>query len=105
MSTTMEEVVPVTIRILDKEYQIACTDDERHSLLDSASYLDQKMKEIKSSGKIVGSDRIAVMAALNITHDLLLCNANSSGSSNTGKIKSLQKKVEQALTRCKQLEL
>ena len=63
------------------------------------------MKEIKNSGKIVGSDRIAVMAALNITHDLLECNANASGSSNTGKIKSLQKKVESALTRCKQLEL
>jgi len=105
MSTAIDEVVPVTIRILDKEYQIACTDDERHALLDSARFLDQKMKEIKNSGKVVGSDRIAVMAALNITHDLLLCNANSSNSSNSGKIKSLQQKIETALTRCKQLEL
>lgn len=105
MSTTIDEVVPVTIRILDKEYQIACTDEERHSLLDSARYLDQKMKQIKSSGKIVGSDRIAVMAALNITHDLLQCNANAGSSSNSGKIKSLQQKVESALTRYRQLEL
>ena len=105
MSTTMDEVVPVTIRILDKEYQIACTDEERNALLDSARYLDQKMKEIKNSGKIVGSDRIAVMAALNITHDLLLCNSNSSSSPNSGKIRSLQQKIESALTRCKQLEL
>ena len=105
MSTTIEEVVPVTIRILDKEYQIACTDEERNALLDSARFLDQKMKEIKNSGKIVGSDRIAVMAALNITHDLLLCNANAGSSSNSGKIKSLQQKVESALTRYRQLEL
>lgn len=105
MSTTIDEVVPVTIRILDKEYQIACSDEERHALMDSARFLDQKMKEIKNSGKVVGSDRIAVMAALNITHDLLLCNANASGASNSGKIKSLQQKIESALTRCKQLEL
>ena len=105
MSTTIDEVVPVTIRILDKEYQIACTDEERHSLLDSASYLDQRMKEIKNTGKIVGSDRIAVMAALNITHDLLQCQTNASSSSNSAKIKTLQKKIELALTRCKQLEL
>jgi len=105
MSTTVDEVVPVTIRILDKEYQIACSDEERHALLDSARFLDQKMKEIKNSGKVVGSDRIAVMAALNITHDLLLCHANANNSSNSGKIKSLQQKIESALTRCKQLEL
>ena len=104
MSTTMDEVVPVTIRILDKEYQIACTTEERHSLLDSARFLDEKMKEIRNSGKVVGSDRIAVMAALNITHDLLDCKSNG-GSVDSGKIKGLQKKVESALTRCKQLEL
>ena len=106
MSTTIDEVVPVTIQILDKEYQIACTDEERHALLDSARFLDEKMKEIRNSGKVVGSDRIAVMAALNITHDLLACNANAGGGSvDNGKISGLQKKIESALTRCKQLEL
>ena len=106
MSTIADEVTPVTIRILDKEYQIACTDEERNSLLDSARYLDEKMKEIRNSGKVVGSDRIAVMAALNITHDLLLCNSNAGGGSlDNGKIKGMQQKIESALTRCKQLEL
>jgi len=104
MSLTIDDVVPVTIRILDKEYQIACTDEERSALLESARYLDGKMKEIKNSGKVVGSDRIAVMAALNITHDLLQCKDNAGMSSNTGKIRSLQQKVESALTRCRQLE-
>ena len=107
MSATTEEVIPTTIRILDKEYQIACTDEERHDLLDSARFLDEKMKEIRNSGKVVGSDRIAVMAALNIAHDLLLCKTNAGNGSaiESGKIKNLQKKVETALTRCKQLEL
>ena len=104
---TVDEMIPVTIRILDKEYQIACTEDERHALLDSARFLDQKMKDIRKSGKVVGSDRIAVMAALNITHDLLQCKINSANSVSidSTKIKNLQDKVETALLRCKQLEL
>ena len=102
-----EDVIPVTIRILDKEYQIACSDEERNSLLDSAQYLDNKMKEIRNSGKVIGSERVAVMAALNITHDFLQnrIHAENSTSVDTKKIKTLQDKVETALTRCKQLEL
>ncbi|MCK5723446.1 MAG: cell division protein ZapA, partial [Gammaproteobacteria bacterium] len=59
----------ITIHILDKEYMIACDEDERHDLQRSAEYLDKRMREIRDSGKIVGSDRIAVMAALNISHE------------------------------------
>jgi cell division protein ZapA len=105
--TVQADVVPVTIRILDKEYQIACSEEERHSLLDSARYLDERMKEIRSTGKVVGSERVAVMAALNITHDLLQSRlkAKSSVAVDSTKIKNLQEKVETALTRCKQLEL
>ena len=61
----------VTVHILDKEYCIACPADERSNLESAARYLDGKMREIRSSGKVIGADRIAVMAALNITHDLL----------------------------------
>lgn len=107
MSQLDDTVIPVTIRILDKEYQIACEDHERAALLDSARYLDQKMKEIRNTGKVIGSDRVAVMAALNITHDYLQFrdgNVNKQ-SVDTSKIKNLQDKVESALTRCKQLEL
>lgn len=107
MSVKADDVVPVIIRILDKEYQIACSEDERHSLLDSARYLDEKMKEIRSTGKVVGSERVAVMAALNITHDLLQSHLQSQNSVavDNARIKNLQEKVETALTRCKQLEL
>ena len=61
----------VTVHILDKEYCIACPQDERANLESAARYLDGKMREIRSGGKVIGADRIAVMAALNITHDLL----------------------------------
>jgi len=105
--SAVEEVIPVTIRILDKEYQIACSEQERHALLDSARFLDQKMKEIRNSGKVVGSDRIAIMAALNIAHDLLQCKFSHENNltMDSGKLQRLQDKVENALLRCKQLEL
>ncbi|MEK1941483.1 MAG: cell division protein ZapA [Pseudomonas sp.] len=61
----------VTVHILDKDYCIACPADERANLESAARYLDGKMREIRSGGKVIGADRVAVMAALNITHDLL----------------------------------
>ncbi|MFK8329044.1 cell division protein ZapA [Pseudomonas sp. BJa5] len=61
----------VTVQILDKEYSIICPPEERSNLISAARYLDGKMREIRSGGKVIGADRIAVMAALNITHDLL----------------------------------
>jgi cell division protein ZapA len=66
-----ENNVPVNITILDKEYRIACPIDEKDELLASAEYLNRHIKEIRNSGKVVGADRIAVLAALNITHELL----------------------------------
>ena len=97
----------VTITILDKEYLIACTDDERHDLIRSAEYLDKKMREIRESGKIVGSDRIAVMAALNITHELLTQGSTTKTSDKgiSSRIRSLQDKIEDALYRSRQLEI
>lgn len=62
---------PVKVTILDREYFVACRDEERANLLESAAYLNEQMREIRDSGKIVGMDRIAVMAALNITHEML----------------------------------
>ncbi|SDH05787.1 cell division protein ZapA [Pseudomonas benzenivorans] len=61
----------VTVHILDKDYCIACPPDERSNLESAARYLDGKMREIRSSGKVIGADRVAVMAALNISHELL----------------------------------
>ena len=61
----------VSIRILEKEYQVACPADEKADLMASADLLNQKMREIRDSGKVVGLDRVAVMAALNMANELL----------------------------------
>ena len=67
----MSQAKTLTVQILDKDYCIACPADERANLENAARYLDGKMREIRSGGKVIGADRVAVMAALNITHDLL----------------------------------
>lgn len=62
----------VKVRILEKEYTVACPPEEREALLASASRLDAKMQEIRASRSVVGLEKVAVMAALNLTHELLL---------------------------------
>jgi cell division protein ZapA len=59
-----KELARVSVRILDKEFMIACPYEQRSALLDSAQFLDTKMREVRDSGKVVGLDRIAVIAAL-----------------------------------------
>ncbi|MEE4360563.1 MAG: cell division protein ZapA [Pseudomonadales bacterium] len=63
--------ITVTVHILDREYQVSCPPQERAALEQSARHLDQQMREIRATGKIVGLERIAVMAALNLSHELL----------------------------------
>jgi len=65
------EAIAVTIQILGKEYRVSCAGEERDALIASAKYLDEKMRDIKGRGKIVGTERVAVMAALNIAHELV----------------------------------
>jgi cell division protein ZapA len=59
------------VKILDRELHIACPEEERGELLDAVAYLDKRMREIRDAGKIASVERIALMAALNITHELL----------------------------------
>lgn len=101
------EALPVKIRILDKEYQVACPPEEKEALLNSARYLDEKMREIRDTRKMVGTERVAVMAALNMAHDLLKAQAGEGdvGAGMNNKIRTLQSKVEAAITRGRQLEL
>ena len=67
----MSEVRGVDVSIMGREFTVACAEEERASLISAVNYLDKKMKDIQASGKIVGVERIAIMAALNITHELL----------------------------------
>lgn len=68
----MSKTSPSSVQIMDKEYQVSCPDNQRAALEEAAQHLDRKMREIRDSGKIIGLDRVAVMAALNITHEFLL---------------------------------
>ena len=102
-----EMYAQVSVRILDKEYKVSCPASERTDLLDSAEVLDKKMREIRESGKVVGLDRIAVMAALNMAHELLQAQARDQDlEGNFGqRIKLIADRVESALGSSQQLEL
>ncbi|MDH3611856.1 MAG: cell division protein ZapA [Gammaproteobacteria bacterium] len=97
----------VSVRILDKEYQVACPADERTDLLDSAEVLNAKMLEIRDSGRVVGLDRIAVMAALNMTNDLLHAQARDRllEGDLSSRLKIISERVESVLGGSQQLDL
>lgn len=101
------EQARVSVRILEKEYQFACPSNEKNDLIRSAEYLNARMKQIRDSGNVVGTDRIAVMAALNLANDLLKGrNRDQAVEMNLGsRLKSLRERVESALEDGKQLEL
>ncbi|WP_129775026.1 cell division protein ZapA [Peristeroidobacter soli] len=101
-----DRMVRVSVRILEKEYQVACLPEERSELLDSAEFLNGKMRDIRDAGNIVGLDRIAVMAALNLAHELLKRNRNEAIESEVSeRVKQMRERVESALSRGQQLPL
>ncbi len=98
----------VSVRILDKDYQVSCSAEEEAMLTMSARHLDNNMRSIRSSGKVIGSDRIAVMAALNVTNELL--HGGSQGSANIDplqqeRVEKLGESIDDVLQRCRQFEL
>ncbi|MEM8496957.1 MAG: cell division protein ZapA [Pseudomonadota bacterium] len=103
----MSDVITVSVTILDKEFQVNCPAEEQAALQDSAQHLDRRMRSMRDGGKIVGLDRLAVMAALNTTYELLQSQAKevqvTEGSSD--KLSRLSNKIEDALHFCKQLEI
>ena len=66
-----DKIKTLDVTILDREFRVACPDDERSELLEAVAYLDRNMREIRDAGKITSVERIAIMAALNIAHELL----------------------------------
>ena len=99
--------VRVSVRILEKEYQVACLPEERTELLDSAEHLNAKMREIRDGGNVVGLDRIAVMAALNLAHELLKIRNRDDDMDKEAaqRIRRMRERVESAITRGQQLDL
>lgn len=94
---TEDEQTPITVHIFNKEYRVAVDKKDEEPLMDSARYLDQKMKEIRDKRRVVGADRIAVMAALNIAYDLLQIQSGSPVDRN--RLQDIQEKLESALHR------
>jgi len=70
----MNKAAPLNIIIMGKEYRVACPTEEKDSLLASAKLLNEKLNEIKQHGSVIGSERIAIMAALNMSHEILQYN-------------------------------
>ena len=104
---TKDDQARVSVRIMEKEFVVGCPYEERAALLDAAEFLNARMREIKDSGRVVGTDRIAVMAALNLAHEYLM-NKDREGRLDSGigrKVRALRERVEGALEKTQQLEL
>jgi len=93
---SQQESQPVTISLLDKEFNFNCPADAEAELLASADFLNEKMLEIRKSGKVLGLERIAVMAALNLAHELLQAKQTTS-SDIEERLHRLGRKIDQAL--------
>lgn len=88
----------VFVKILDKEYQVACPPEERAALMLAAEQLDQRMREIRKGGSVIGLERIAVMAALNLSHEVLQAKHEASSQVVDGdQMRRLSEKLDQAL--------
>ncbi len=102
----MSQANTVTVKILEKEYQVACPEDQEAELTASARYLDKQMRGIRDSGKVIGLERIAVMAALNISFELLQGSSQGDpAQANSASMKQLNTKLDDALYDLRQLEI
>jgi cell division protein ZapA len=92
---------PVVVRILDREYRVMCTPDQRRNLMESALFLDQQMREIRDSGKVSSVDKIAVMVALNMAEELLKFRQENFERHEKvdQRVRDLADRLDQALTR------
>lgn len=95
----MSEASPVAVNILDREFLIGCTPDERAGLLAAASYLDGKMREVRGASRTQSVDRVAVLAALNMAHELLQQKQRSESESSVvaQHLQALRAKLDAAL--------
>jgi cell division protein ZapA len=95
----------VTVKILEKEYQVACPAEQEAELMVSAKYLDKQMRGIRDTGKVIGLERIAVMAALNISYELLQASEHGETESAEQSVSHLNRKLDDALYQLRQLEI
>ena len=89
---------PVKVVILDREFHVACATEERSGLLAAARHLDERMREMREASRTLGVDRIAILAALNICHELLEARARASNVDQAlaEKLQAIHLKLERA---------
>lgn len=96
-----KENVQITVRLLDHDYQLSCPASEQQTLLNAAGLLDAQMREVKSSGRVMGMERIAVLAGLNVGYELQKLRAGGGGSQGDmfaeGKLREIRERVDAAL--------
>ena len=97
---------PVTIEILDKQYTVSCPPEEKEALLESARILNARLKEFRGGGKVIGTERMAVMTALNVIHEYTLLQRTQAQLSADvdGTLTRLRDKISQAISRREQAE-
>jgi cell division protein ZapA len=95
----------VEVNLLGRTYRVACADGEREALMQAVAYLDGKMNEIRRAGKVMGAERIAVMAALNVAHELLSVKLGSGFDVGQAKqrILSIESQLDAAIAKQEQL--
>lgn len=105
--TAKKASVPVSVSILDKEYLISCPPQERDGLLRAASFLSDRMRDVRDNGRLAGLDRIAVMAALHIAHELVQIQDRGTQPESDAheQVRRLSEKIEAAVIASRQLEL
>jgi len=93
----MSEIKGVDVNIMGRDFTVSCTEEERPGLINAVNFLDKKMRDIRDSGKVIGVERIAIMTALNLSHELL---NSKSGNVDVGDIKRritlMQDQIDQA---------
>lgn len=101
------EATPVSVHILDKEFLIACPPEERAALGESAELLNARLREIRQSGKVIGLERMVVMAALNMANDLARLRARELHVETQvgGRVRQMRERVEKTVAQSRQLEL
>ncbi|MGV6857425.1 MAG: cell division protein ZapA [bacterium] len=102
-----QKSVPVTVKILEKEFRVSCPEDEKVGLEASADLLNERMRKVRDSGNVIGADRIAIIAALNLTHELLKQQSQHEALSTnlSHRVESMQDRIELALQDVQQMEM
>jgi len=104
----MTRTPTVSVEILDKQYQVACQPDQELELIAAAKKLDQQMRDIRATGKVIGLERVAIMAALNLSHEVINLQQGKSPQNLSGhedRIADINSQLDDALYQLRQLEI